>query len=183
MGKTERGSLWLDAGRTSPYEYYQYWINTDDRDVERFLALFTFIEMDEVRRIASAAGSELRKAKQRLAFEVTSLNHGEAEAVKAREASKALFNGGSPRDDSAVPTYEVDAGRLDGGIPAFILFTEAGLTSTRGEARRLITQGGAYVNESRIGTFDEAVTTSDVRDGSILIRAGKKKYRRVKPRP
>jgi tyrosyl-tRNA synthetase len=182
MGKTERGALWLDAGRTSPYEYYQYWINTDDRDVGRFLALFTFLDMDEVRRLSSLAGADLRQAKEKLAFEVTRLNHGEEEAIKARDASRALFAGVVVAEDSAVPTFEIDKDRLDAGVPAFILFAETGLAATRGEARRLITQGGAYVNDRRVESFDETVTSAELLDDSILLRVGKKKFLRVKPR-
>lgn len=181
MGKTEKGAVWLDAGRTSPYDYYQYWINTDDRDVEHFLSLFTLLPMDEVRRLSAKGGADLRVAKEVLAFEATRINHGEEEAEKARTASRALFSGEGVGDDSAVPTYEIERKRFEEGIPAFILFSETGIVKTRGAARRLITQGGAYVSGRRLESFDERITLDDLKDGFILLRAGKKKYLRVRP--
>jgi tyrosyl-tRNA synthetase len=179
MGKTEKGAVWLDAKRTSPYEYYQYWINADDRDVGRFLAFFTFLPMDEVRRLSSPAGENLRASKETLAFEATKLNHGEGEAIKAREASRALFSGGG-MDDAAVPTVELERGRFEAGVPAFVLFAEAGLAKTRGEARRLIAQGGGYVNGRRVDAAEETITAADLKDGALMLRAGKKKYARVR---
>ncbi len=181
MGKTEKEAVWLDGKRTSPYEYYQYWINTDDRDVGRFLAFFTFLPMEEVRRLSSLAGANLREAKEVLAYEATKLAHGEEEATKARDASKTLFSGEGSADESSVPTMEIDRRRLAEGIPAFVLFAEAGLVKTRGEARRLIAQGGAYVNNRRLETADERIMATDLKNGSLLLRAGKKKYFRVKP--
>jgi len=181
MGKTEKGAIWLDGRRTTPYEYYQYWINTDDRDVGRFLALFTFQPMDEIRRLSSLTGENLREAKELLAYEATRLDHGEEEADKARNASKALFSDGADIDEGAVPTVEIDRRRLEEGIPAFALFADAGLVKTRGEARRLIAQGGAYVNKRRLETADEVITPADVAGGSLLLRAGKKRYCRVRP--
>lgn len=180
MGKTEKGSVWLDGERTSPYEYYQYWINTDDRDVEQNLALFTFLPMGEVRRLAGGKGADLRGAKEVLAFEVTKINHGAGEAEDAREASRALFYGSAGGEDS-IPSLEIDGGRLERGIPAFIIFTEAGMAKSRSDARRLVAQGGAYVNGRRLEAFDEMITVADVENGSILLRAGKKKYMRIKP--
>jgi tyrosyl-tRNA synthetase len=179
MGKTERGAVWLDAEKTSPYEYYQYWIITDDRDVEKFLGLFTFLPMDEVRRLGSLEGADLREAKEVLAFETTSLLHGKEEAEKALEASRALFSGGAGGDSDSMPSFEIDIKKLEEGIPAFILFADAGIVSSRGEARRLIQQGGGYVNGERIETFDYAITSDHLEDGSLLLRAGKKKYIRI----
>ncbi|MDD3642620.1 MAG: tyrosine--tRNA ligase [Candidatus Krumholzibacteria bacterium] len=182
MGKTELGAVWLDPERTSPYDYYQYWINTDDRDVERFLALFTFLPMGEVRRLGSLEGAAMREAKEVLAYEATRLLHGADEADGARDAARALFSGGSPGAGEAVPTGPLDASLLQGeGTPAFILFARAGLARSRGEARRLIEQGGAYINGRRIERFDEPVTGRDVEGGYILLRAGKKKYLRLGP--
>ena len=182
MGKTEQGAVWLDPQRTSPYEYYQYWINADDRDAARFLALFTFLPMEEVRRLGALEGAAIRDAKEVLAWEATRLLHGEEEANRARDAARALFTGGDAGADDAIPTAALDASMLDGeGIPAFVLFADAGLARSRGEARRLIEQGGGYVNGRRIERFDEPVTRSDVEDGYILLRAGKKKYLRLGP--
>jgi len=180
MGKTEKGALWLDPSRTSPYEYYQYWINADDRDAGRFLSFFTFLPMDEVNRLASLGGERLREAKETLAFEATKLLHGEDEAAKARDAARSLFGGGGGIDESAVPTVEIARSRFAEGIPAFALFADAGLAKTRGEARRLIAQGGAYVDNRRIDAVDALVTLDDAKEGALLLRAGKKKYVRVK---
>ncbi len=180
MGKTEKGAVWLDPKRTSPYEFYQYWINADDRDVGRFLAFFTFLPMDEVRRLSSVAGEDLRAAKETLAFEATKLNHGEEEALKAREASRALFSGDGGGDGAGVPTVELERGRFVAGVPAFVLFVEAGLAKTRGEARRLIAQGGGYVNGRRVDAAEEMITAADLTDGALMLRAGKKKHARVR---
>ena len=191
MGKTERGAIWLDPKRTSPYDYYQYWINTDDRDVGKFLALFTFLPMDEVRRLSSLEGAEIREAKEVLATECTAILHGEDAAAEAKEASKALFvtpdpatAGGGVTNPTVVisgPTVEFPVVKLREGIPAFVLFAESGLTKSRGEARRLVQQGGAYVNGRRIEHFDENITADDIEDGCVLLRAGKKKYMRLLP--
>lgn len=174
MGKTAQGAVWLSPERTTPYDFYQYWINTEDPDVGRFLGLFTFLPLDEVRRLGALEGAELRTAKEVLAFEVTRLLHGEGEAEKARTASRALFGGGG--DLASVPTLVVDAARLAAGIEAFVLFAEAGLAKSRGEARRLIEQGGAYVNGEPVAAIDAKLGPSDFRDGVALLRAGKKKY-------
>ncbi|GAB4266922.1 MAG: tyrosine--tRNA ligase [Deferrisomatales bacterium] len=179
MGKTAQGAVWLDPARTSPYEFYQYWINTEDPDVERFLGLFTFLPMDEVRRLGALQGADIRSAKEVLAFEATRLLHGEEEADKARRASRALFQGAG--DLSQVPSYEVRREELERGIEAYVLFAEAGLTRSRGEARRLIQQGGGYLNGEKVETFDRRVSLADLRDGAVLLRAGKKKYCAVRP--
>ena len=178
MGKTEAGSVWLDAARTSPYEYYQYWINTEDPDVERFLALYTFLPMDEVRALGRLEGADLRAAKQRLAFEGTALTHGEAAAREAQATSRALF-GGDGASGEAIPTTTVPAARLEAGIPAADLFVEAGLCASRGEARRLIAQAGAYVNNRRVERAEETCASHDLADGVLLLRKGKKQYHRI----
>ncbi len=149
MGKTAKGAVWLSASRTSPYEFYQYWINTDDRDVERFLAYFTFLPMHEVRRLGGLKDSALREAKEVLAYEVTKLAHGEVEAKKAREASRAGF-GGEEAGLAAIPTTVIDLRLLTQGIPVIDLFIEAGLTNSKGASRRLIQQGGAYINGQQV---------------------------------
>ncbi len=181
MGKTEKGAIWLDGKRTSPYEYYQFWINTDDRDIELFLKLFTFLPLDEIAKLTAREGAELRAAKEALAFEATRINHGGEEAERARDASQALFSGDGGAD-GAVPTFEIDTDRLDEGVPAFALFADTGMVRTRGEARRLIAQGGAYVNGRRLEAFDVTITTGDLQDGCLLLRAGKKRYLRVIPK-
>lgn len=178
MGKTEAGAVWLDPELVSPYQYYQFWINTEDPDVERFLALYTFLPMEEVRALGQLQGAEIRKAKEILAFEATRITHGEEAAKEARAASRALFGGGEGALEG-VPTTQLDAAALADGIPATQLFAMAGLVSSKGEARRLIQQGGAYVNGQRIESVDQLITPQDLVDGSLFLRAGKKKYHRV----
>jgi tyrosyl-tRNA synthetase len=193
MGKTERGTVWLDPQLTSPYEYYQYWINTDDSDVERFLALFTFLPMEEVREVLNLVDSQLNMAKAVLAFEATVITHGRESATAAWRASATKFNTRSvekrlfpsssiPREDaardvSAIPSIEKSRSELETGIPAFKLACEAGLARTSGEARRLIAQGGIYVNDRPIERFDENINISHLNEHKeILLRKGKKKY-------
>ena len=174
MGKTEAGAVWLDAERTSPFDFYQYWRNTHDFDVERFLAIFTFLPMDEVRRLGALRDSDINEAKKVLAFEVTRLVHGEAEAVKARAAADALFAGGGESD--AVPTASIDAGLLNTGLSIVDLVVAAGFVSSKGEARRLIQGGGMYMNETRVESADQIVTTADIIDGRLQLRKGKKQF-------
>ena len=181
MGKTASGAVWLDADKTPPYEFYQYWINVDDEDVERFLALFTFLPMEEVRRLGTLKGEDLREAKEILAFEATRITHSEGEARKAQDASRSLFSSSSSSSSSSsVPTTEIEPSRLEEGIPAWQLFEEVGLCKSRGEARRLIQQGGASVNERRIEVFDERIGIQALEQGAILLRAGKKRFHRVR---
>jgi tyrosyl-tRNA synthetase len=197
MGKTAKGAIWLDPERTSPYEYYQYWVNTDDRDVARFLALFTFLPMDEIRAIESLQGADLNSAKVVLAFETTLLAHGKAEALNAYQAAVSMFGrrnvpdhilpsssvprGTEDQEDVSVPHTFVEADRLKAGIPAFKLFHDAGLASSGGAARRLIQQGGAYMNGRRIDTFDQLITELDLDDDrTIVLRSGKKRFHKIK---
>jgi len=179
MGKTEKGAVWLDPQRTSPYEYYQFWINTDDRDVERFLALFTFLPMEEVEEYGKLKGADIRKAKEILAFEATKIIHGEEGAEKARNTSKALFSK-EEGDEEAIPTTTLPAERFIEGIPAFKLFETASLCASGSEARRLIEQGGAYINDKRVDKFDLLIKLDDFEGDGILLRAGKKKFHRIK---
>ena len=179
MGKTAKGAVWLDASRTSPYEYYQYWINASDEDVERFLALFTFLPLEQVRDLTQEGGAALRKAKEVLAFEATQITHGADEAEKAREAARSLFCG-QGQDLEALPFTVLDPERLEKGIEAYQLLVEAGLCRTRGEARRLIAQGGVSLQERRIPAFDCLVGLKDFQDRRLLVRVGKKKYHLLK---
>jgi len=191
MGKTEKGAVWLDPERTSPYEYYQFWINTDDRDVRRFLALFTFLPMEEVEKYGGFQGAEIRKAKEILAFEATKIVHGEGEALKARDASKSLFISASDRVmaeessvakvDDSIPTKVMERKEFIKGIPVFKLFEVTSLCGSGSEARRLIEQGGAYLDRKRIDKFDYLVTLAEFSEkNEILLRAGKKKFHRIK---
>ena len=193
MGKTERGAVWLEPELTSPYEYYQYWINTDDADVERFLALFTFLPMEEVRQTKRLANSQLNMAKAVLAFEATKITHGEEAAVAAWKASSGAFKARPvdsvlfpsskiPRDDitgdiSAISSLKKSREELEAGIPAFELFYEVGLCASKGEARRVIAQGGGYVNDRQILSFNERIGLNHINSQSeIRLRRGKKKY-------
>lgn len=178
MGKTAGGAVWLDSEKTSPYEFYQYWINVDDRDVKRFLAYFTFLPMDEVNRLGSLEHDEIREAKTVLAYEATKLAHGSTEAEKAQEASKAAFGGGGV-DLDAMPTTEIPTARLTDGIPIIELFHEVGLATSRSEARRLIQQGGGYINEKQYKAIDVVIDSSFLDDDALLLRAGKKRYHRI----
>jgi tyrosyl-tRNA synthetase len=178
MGKTDKGAVWLDPELTSPYEYYQYWINTDDRDVGRFLAYFTFLSMEEIEGLLKDGNEKIQQNKEVLAFEATKITHGKEEAEKAREGSKALFMGDAGVLDS-VPTTEVEFSKLKKGVPAFIMFEETKLSGTRSEARRLIKDGGGYVNNVRVKAFNEIINESHVKDNVILLRSGKKKYHRI----
>jgi tyrosyl-tRNA synthetase len=196
MGKTAKGAVWLDPYKTAPYEYYQYWINTDDSDVERFMALFTFLPMDEVRTIGKLKDADLNSAKAILAYETTLLAHGREEAMKAHHAAGSVFgarvvpNGIIPSssiprdvttlDDISVPHSYLDMDLLQEGIPAFKLFHMVGLATSGGAARRLIEQGGAYLNGQRIETFDSLITDNDMNNMELLLRSGKKRFHKIK---
>ena len=195
MGKTAKGAVWLDPERTSPYEYYQYWINTDDRDVARFMALFTFLPMAEIREIERLSGAELNSAKRVLAFEATLLVHGRGAALKAYQAAASMFGAqvvskeimssstipreDADQDDTAVPHSYLTMDQLKAGIPAFKIFHTAGLASSGGAARRLIEQGGAYLNGQRIESFDQLISGSDLNNMELLLRSGKKRYHKI----
>ena len=182
MGKTEKGAVWLDPKRTSPYEYYQYWINTEDDDVERFLSLFTFLPMKEIRELGKLSGANIREAKQRLAFETTAIVHGSENAHQAQQAAESLFSGSKPaagKDNLNVPSTVIDTERISVGLGIFDIFLETGLCKSKGEARRLQAQGGIYVNDQRIDDPDFCLGESDLENRGILLRAGKKRYHRL----
>jgi tyrosyl-tRNA synthetase len=179
MGKTAAGAVWLDPDMLSPYDYYQFWINTDDRDVGRFLALFTFLPMEEVHRLAALEGADIREAKAVLAYEATRITHGEEEARKAQQAARSVFGGGADAPDD-LPTVVIPRTRLEEGVDIVNLFLEAGLGQSRSEIRRLIQQGGASINGERVPDIDLIVTPRHLDDhDAILLRAGKKRYHRV----
>jgi tyrosyl-tRNA synthetase len=194
MGKTEKGAVWLDPQRTSPYEYYQFWINTDDRDVKRFLALFTFLPMEEVEEYGKLEGADLRKAKEILAFEATKIVHGEEEAEKARHASRNIFGSrisaslsipalkleAEIHQDDSIPSTSFKKEDFIQGIPIFKLFEMTSLCTSGSEARRLIEQGGGYLNNKRVDKFDLLIKLDDFEGDGILLRAGKKKFHRIK---
>lgn len=178
MGKTESGTIWLDATKTAPYDFYQYWINTDDRDVIKFLKLFTFLSTEEISQYEKLRGAELRSAKLRLAFEVTKITHGEQVAKDSAEAALQLFGVSNGLNSNSVPTKEIEHSVLIKGIKVPDLFKLAGLSKGTSEARRLAKQGGAYVNSKRV-SFDQVISESDLVDGALLLRQGKKHYCRV----
>ncbi len=178
MGKTAAGAVWLDAKRTSPYDFFQYWVNVDDADVERFLKLYTLLPMDEVRRLAALTGADIREAKRVLAFEVTRMLHGEAEAAAAEKAAAALFGGGG--DAAAVPSSSRPAADLAGdGLPLIDALADCGLAKSKGEARRLIRQGGIKVNGEKVSDEMRHLAPADVRDGRIALQAGKKRHHHI----
>lgn len=177
MGKTAQGAVWLDAELLSPYDFYQFWINTSDADVEKLFKIFTFLPIVEILQLASLPGAEIRQAKERLAYEVTSLVHGRQEAEKARDAARALFAGEGQGE--AVPTTELNVNELAAGIPLTRLMQRVGLAKSLSDARRLIEQGGAYLNEQAVTSVDAVLTPQDISAGSALLRAGKKRYHRI----
>ena len=175
MGKTEAGALWLDPAKTTPYAFYQYWRNVDDQDVEKCLALLTFLPMDEVRRLGALQGSEINEAKKVLAYEVTKLVHGEEEAQAAAKASEALFGAGAMA--GAVPTTEINT--LEGCKRVIDLMVKAGLCKSLGEGRRLIAGGGVYVNDDKVTESDQEVSEKDFGTEGLMIRKGKKAFHRI----
>lgn len=180
MGKTAEGAVWIDADLLAPYDFYQYWINCDDRDVERFLKIFTFLPKDEIQRLGALEGSEIRQAKQVLAYEATRITHGEQAALEAKAAAESVFGSSAAGGDlDAIPTTALSADQLASGINPVDLFAEVGLTRSKSEARRLLQQGGMYVNDQRIDSLEHTLGTVDLTPEGILLRAGKKKYHRV----
>jgi tyrosyl-tRNA synthetase len=178
MGKTAQGALWLTADRVSPFDYWQFWRNTEDGDVGRFLRLFTDLPLDEIARLERLAGAEINEAKKVLATEATALAHGRAAAGQAAEAARLAFEAG---DAGALPTVSVPASDLASGIPLFRLLHLAGLAASNGEARRLIRGGGARVNDDAIADETATVTEADLRDGAIKLSAGRKHHRLIRP--
>ena len=176
MGKTEKGALWLDPEKTSPYDFYQYWRNVNDSDVENCLSLLTYLPMDEVHRLASLKDAAINEAKKVLAYEVTKLVHGEEEARKAQAATEALFGGGA--DLSNVPTIEITAEQMNAKV--IDVLTAGKVFSSKREARQMIAQGGLTVKEESL-KVPEASLSADMFDAdkSLLIRKGKKKYFRL----
>lgn len=175
MGKTEKGALWLDPEKTSPYEFYQYWRNVDDADVQKCLSLLTFLPMEEVRRLGALKDQAINEAKKVLAFEVTKLVHGEAEAAKAKEAAEALFGGAGALDNA--PTVKIAQAQLGGKI--IDIMAEGGIIASKSEGRRLVQQGGLLLGEAKVTDLDAVLTAQDFTDGSVLLRKGKKSYFRL----
>jgi tyrosyl-tRNA synthetase len=196
MGKTHKGAVWLDPDRFSPYDYYQFWVNCDDADVARFLALFTFLPMDEINHVKTLEGADLNKAKTILAYEATKIAHGEIQARAALKASASVFGAievpddllpgstisrgiHSSASDGAVPTTQIDRNDVNENDFIIDLFTRTGLCTSKSDARRLVKQGGAYLNGSRVSTIDQKIGELDLDQGEMLLRAGKKKYHKI----
>lgn len=177
MGKTEAGAVWLSPERTTPYAFYQFWVNTEDADVGRFLRYFTFFPEDEIKRLAALGGAELRSAKEILAFEVTRIVHGEAAATEAQQAARALF-GGDGGSLEHVPTTALPADRLTDGIDVVELLVLGSLANSKSIARQLIKQGGVSLGDQRVDGPEVRVTREQLGDQGILLRAGKKRFHR-----
>lgn len=174
MGKTEKGAVWLDAEKTSPYEFYQYWRNVGDDDVIKCMKLLTFVPMEQINEYAKLEGAELNKVKEVLAFELTKMIHGEEEATKAQNAAKALFAGGA--DNSHMPeTVLTDDDFADGSIMLLDMMVKAGIIKSKGEGRRLITQGGVSVNDEKATDPNMSFTTDDFAN-EIIVKKGKKVF-------
>ncbi|MDW7668639.1 MAG: tyrosine--tRNA ligase [Bacillota bacterium] len=178
MGKTEKGALWLDPEKTSPYEFYQYWRNIDDADVKKCLSLLTFLPMEEVEKLSSLEGAEINKAKEKLAFEVTMMIHGEKEAKKADETSKALFKKGT--DDENMPHTVIEEKYLKEEKTVLDLLQTAGLTKSNGEGRRLVKQGGISINEEKVKDIFLPITEELFIDGKLTIKKGKKTFHQIR---
>lgn len=179
MGKTAGNSVWLDADLTSPFDFYQYWVNVDDRDVERLLNLYTFLPDERISELAGVGGAALREAKQVLAFEVTAAAHGRDAAEAAAGAARALFGGDAvdPRDDPSVPTVEVARAEVEAGLALADLFVRSGLCTSRSDARRQAAQGALSLDGARVDDVDAPFApASDI----VMLRFGKKKHRRVR---
>jgi len=177
MGKTQKGAVWLDAEKTSPFEFYQYWRNVADADVLKCIKMLTFLPLEEIEKMEGWEGSQLNTAKEILAFELTKLVHGEEEATKAQESAKALFAGGGSLEN--MPTAELTADDFtDGKIDLIGVLVKAGLNPSRSEARRAIEQGGVTVNEEKITDIKKEFTPEDFGDG-MIVRRGKKNYKKV----
>lgn len=179
MGKTQKGALWLDKARTSPYEFYQYWRNVDDADVNKCLRMLTFLPMSEVARLSALEGQEINKAKEVLAFEVTKLVHGEDEAHKAQDAARAAFSGGDNLEN--IPTTKLDVSLFEGeGMGIVNLIREIKLVPSNAEGFRTIEQGGLSVNGEKVLDKKLTITKADFKDGQLIVKKGKKTFHKVK---
>ncbi|NLK87778.1 MAG: tyrosine--tRNA ligase [Clostridiaceae bacterium] len=177
MGKTEKGALWLDAEKTSPYDFFQYWRNVDDSDVIKCLKLLTFLPMEEIRKLEQLKNEQINEAKKVLAYEVTKLVHGEEEAVKARQLAEALFGGGGSTVN--MPTTEIPASELEAGIGILDLLLATGLIPSKGEGRRLVQQRGIYIEEAPVASIDFIVGKELFKNGELIIKKGKKTYHKI----
>lgn len=179
MGKTEKGAVFLDPSMTTVYDFFQYWRNVADADVEKFLLMYTFLPVEECKRLGSLEGQEINKAKEVLAYEQTKIIHGKEEADKAFAAAHAAFTSGGEEDKSGMPSKEMTAAELEAGINILELFAETALCSSKSEARRLVTQNGAAVNGEKVSDPDAMINSSDIKENEIILKAGKKRFFRI----
>lgn len=177
MGKSEKGAVFLSPDLYSPYDFYQYWRNVTDDDVIKFMKIFTFLELDEIKEYEDPKRN-INDAKERLAYEQTKIVHGVEEADKARDAAKQLFSGAGSKE--GMPTYEVQASDLLAGLGVLDLFTKSGLCASNGDSRRLVMQGGAEINGVKVVDAKKVITKADLdEEGELLLKAGKKRFIRV----
>ena len=177
MGKTAGNAVWLDPNKTSPFDFYQYWRNVDDADVIKCIRMLTFLPIEEIEKMASWEGSQLNTAKEILAYELTKMVHGEEEAEKAQQGARALFAGGG--DTANMPTTALTAAELGDGIGLLDLMVKTELAASKGEARRLVQQGGVSLNDEKVTDATLVLTAADFRDGQAVIRKGKKVFHKV----
>ncbi len=177
MGKTEKGAVWLDPNKTSPYDFYQYWRNIDDADVKKCLALLTFLPMEKVNELGALKDAAINKAKEKLAFEVTKIVHGEEEAIKADTAAKALFSGAAT--GGSIPTTHLSKESFKDGMELLSLLIETKLVPSKSEARRLITQNGIKLNSVIVSDTNYVITLSDFNNEELMIQKGKKSFHRI----
>ena len=177
MGKTEKGAVWVDPNKTTPYELFQYLRNIEDADVENCLRLLTFLPMDEVKSLAALEGSEINKAKEILAFEFTKIVHGEEEALKSLEAARALFSGGANSDN--IPSTKLEKSKFEVGMPLLDLLLEIGLIPSKAEGRRLIQQNGLALQDNLVTDANLIVSLQDFTEDGLMIRKGKKVFHKV----
>ncbi len=179
MGKTASGAVWLDPEKTSPYEFYQYWRNVSDADVLKCIRMLTFLPLEEIDEMDKWEGSQLNKAKEILGFELTKLVHGEEEAVKAQEAARALFSNGANTDNMPT-TVLADEDFVDGKIGIIDILVKAGLAKSRGEARRLVEQGGVSIDDCKVPSIDVGVEAAQLADGGfVIVKKGKKAFHKI----
>ena len=177
MGKTEKGALWLDPNKTSPFDFYQYWRNIDDKDVEKCLGLLTFLPMDEVRRLGALEGSAINEAKKVLAFEVTKLVHGEEEAAKAADAAASLFGGGM--NSANVPSFELTADELAADARVTTMLVKSGLCKSQSDARNQIKAGAVLVADVKVSDMNAVVSAEQFGEDGLMLQKGKKGFRRL----
>ncbi len=177
MGKTEKGAVWLDPEKTSPYEFFQYFRNVDDADVIKLLKVLTFLSLEEIAEYAKLEGAEINKAKEKLAYEITALVHGKAEADKALQAAKSLFTGSG--DNENIPSTKLAKDEVESGLNILDAFLKVGLIASKGEGRRLIKQNGLSLNGKKVASFEQTITLADFENDKCTLQKGKKVFHQL----